>query len=238
MTDRDLIEQHAERIMVKPQAIEVRLGAPTEATIEAARQKIGVNPAPSGQVPPITITLPWATPTFTAVKGIIRTPSPRPPRGPRKSGAPASRNKRLSKPSVHADVAIDVPCAALRTGLYTHRTGLRRAGTEIGKYRAENATPNARFLGRDSVNALPETYPTWLRDCRRVSEAEHVPNRDWNGWLWRQSPANPSPDWIPCYQGKIQGILRLGAPSCSATWPRKACGSGAFRLASSAQREI
>jgi site-specific DNA recombinase len=78
MTDRDLIEQHVERIMVKPQAIELRLVAPTEVTNEAARQKIGVNPAPSREVPPITITLPWTAPTFTAVKGIIHTPSPQP----------------------------------------------------------------------------------------------------------------------------------------------------------------
>ena len=51
-----------------------------------------------------------------------------------------------------------------------------------------------------------------------VSEAEHVPNGDWNGWLWMQSPANPSPDWIPCYQGNLQGILRLRGPP-----PRSNC---------------
>ncbi|HEV3166126.1 MAG TPA: recombinase family protein, partial [Isosphaeraceae bacterium] len=78
MTDRDLIEQHVERIMVKPQAIEVRLVTATEVTNEAARQKIGLQPVPSGEVPPITITLPWAAPAFTAVKGIIHTPSPQP----------------------------------------------------------------------------------------------------------------------------------------------------------------
>ena len=82
MTDRDLIEQHVERITVKPQAIEVRLLAPTEVTNEAARQKLGVNPTPSGEVPPITMTLPWAAPIFTAVKGIIHTPSPQPPMKP------------------------------------------------------------------------------------------------------------------------------------------------------------
>jgi hypothetical protein len=78
MTDRDLIEQHVERIMVKPQAIEVRLVTATEVTNEAARQRIGLQPVPSGEVPPITITLPWAAPAFTAVKGIIHTPSPQP----------------------------------------------------------------------------------------------------------------------------------------------------------------
>src|SRR6266481_4003893 len=74
----------------------------------------------------------------------------------------------------------------------THRTDLRRAKTEIGKYRAETAAPNARFLCCDSGKALPETCPTCPkpRECRRVSEAEHVPNRDWNGWLRTQSTAN------------------------------------------------
>jgi len=70
MTDRDLIERQVERITVKPQAIEIRLVAPTEVTDEAAR------------VPPITIALPWAAPSFTAVKGIIHTPSPQPPMKP------------------------------------------------------------------------------------------------------------------------------------------------------------
>ncbi|HUK11146.1 MAG TPA: DUF2924 domain-containing protein, partial [Stellaceae bacterium] len=44
------------------------------------------------------------------------------------------------------------------------------------------------FLWRDSVNALPETGPTRPkpRECRRVSQAEQVSNRDWNGWLGRQ----------------------------------------------------
>ena len=82
MTDRDLIEQQVERIMVKPQAIEVRLAAPTGVTDQAARQKIDVNPTPSGEVPPITIALPWAAPSFTAVKGIIHTPSPQQPMKP------------------------------------------------------------------------------------------------------------------------------------------------------------
>ena len=82
MTDRDLIEQHVERITVKPRAIEVRLVAPTEATNEAARQKIGGNTTSPGEVPPITITLPWAAPAFTAVKRIIHTPSPQPPMKP------------------------------------------------------------------------------------------------------------------------------------------------------------
>ncbi|HEV3178330.1 MAG TPA: hypothetical protein VGZ72_20215, partial [Stellaceae bacterium] len=46
-------------------------------------------PVPSGEVPPITITLPWAAPAFTAVKGIIHTPSPQP------SMKPESRDSLL-----------------------------------------------------------------------------------------------------------------------------------------------
>ena len=87
MADRDLIERHVERIMVKPQAIEMRLVAPAEASNEAARQGIGVNHAPRGEVPPITITLPWTTPNFAAVKGIVHTPSPQSAMKPESRGS-------------------------------------------------------------------------------------------------------------------------------------------------------
>ena len=122
----------------------------------------------------------------------------------------------------------------------THRTGLRRAETEIGKYRAETAAPNARFLCCDSVNALPETCPTCPkpRECRRVSEAEHVPNRDWNGWLRTQSTANPSPDWIPCYQGNLQGISRLRSPPAPIKLLRSARRSGISRHSKLARPKI
>jgi site-specific DNA recombinase len=63
--DRDLIERHVDRVIVKPQAVEVRLMA--SGSTEPA--------APGGDEPDLdepaatTLTLSWAAPTFVAMKG-------------------------------------------------------------------------------------------------------------------------------------------------------------------------
>jgi hypothetical protein len=54
IADRDLIEQHVERVIVKPQALEVRLVLTSEATEETTT----TDPAP-GQLPTTAITLAW-----------------------------------------------------------------------------------------------------------------------------------------------------------------------------------
>ncbi len=62
--DRNLVERHIERIVVKPEAVEVYLSC--------------VNNSKHGDLPPATITLPWTAPSFAAVKGVLHTPSQHP----------------------------------------------------------------------------------------------------------------------------------------------------------------
>ena len=65
--DRDLVEHHIVRVVVKPGAIEVEL-VPTEDQPVTGDDHHG-DPAP------ITLTLPWAPKNFTAQKGIIHAPA-------------------------------------------------------------------------------------------------------------------------------------------------------------------
>ena len=72
--DRDLIERHIDRVIVRPQAVEVRL-------ISAGSIE------PSGELTPCelkttTLRLPWAAPNFVAVKGIVHEPTVRPAMNP------------------------------------------------------------------------------------------------------------------------------------------------------------
>ena len=71
-SDRDLIERHLARIIVKPDAIEVQLAD----TITDRETRAGHDGDPTDDARhPVTIALPWAAPAFIAVKGIIHTPS-------------------------------------------------------------------------------------------------------------------------------------------------------------------
>ncbi len=69
--DRDLIERHVDRVIVRPQAVEVHLilSGSTESTDYASGEQ-----AP-GELAPTALTLPWAAPTFIAVKGIVHEPT-------------------------------------------------------------------------------------------------------------------------------------------------------------------
>ncbi|MGA7323085.1 MAG: recombinase family protein, partial [Rhodomicrobium sp.] len=69
MTDRALIERHVERVTIKSQEVEVHFLPPSG--VVAAR---GGEMAHTGQ-PPVKITLPWASPRFAALKGILHEPS-------------------------------------------------------------------------------------------------------------------------------------------------------------------
>ena len=74
MSDRDLIERYVDRVIVKPQALEVRLVRSSEASAQA--QEPGINePAPDLPTTVTTLTLAWTAPSFAAVKGIIHAPS-------------------------------------------------------------------------------------------------------------------------------------------------------------------
>jgi hypothetical protein len=76
IADRDLIERHVGSVIVKPQALEVRLVPTSEASAQTEEPSMH-HPA-SPPLPATTIMLPWTAPSFAAVKGIIHAPSAKP----------------------------------------------------------------------------------------------------------------------------------------------------------------
>jgi site-specific DNA recombinase len=77
VADRDLIEPHVDRAIVKPQAVEVRLiSANSAGSAEPASDGQAREPATT------TLTLPWTAPTFIAVKGIVHEPTAKPAMSP------------------------------------------------------------------------------------------------------------------------------------------------------------
>jgi site-specific DNA recombinase len=75
LDDRDLVQRHVVRVVVKPDAIEVRLGLAKDqpATSDYAHAD-GMDQEVSDPGP-IAIQLPWAAASFTAVKGIVHAPA-------------------------------------------------------------------------------------------------------------------------------------------------------------------
>jgi site-specific DNA recombinase len=69
--DRELIERHVVRVIIKAQALEVCLVPTGEEQVEDP----SVQPC---HPPTTTITLPWTAPSFQAVKGIIHAPCAKP----------------------------------------------------------------------------------------------------------------------------------------------------------------
>jgi len=76
IADRDLIERYVDSVIVKPQALELRLvlASDTSAPAEAS----SINGSVPGELPMTTITLAWTGPSFAAVKGIVHVPSAQP----------------------------------------------------------------------------------------------------------------------------------------------------------------
>ena len=74
--DRDLIERHVARVIVKPQALEVCLIPNCEASAQA--EDHGLDDLAPRHPPTPTITLPWTAPSFAAVKGIVHAPCAKP----------------------------------------------------------------------------------------------------------------------------------------------------------------
>jgi hypothetical protein len=72
MTDRDLIERHVERVIIKSLAVEVRFVSPS-----AVVQTEANGPAQTEEQQR-TISVPWAAPSFAAVKGIVHAPFAKP----------------------------------------------------------------------------------------------------------------------------------------------------------------
>jgi hypothetical protein len=76
-TDRELIERHVERIIVKPQMIEVHLVSeaghgPAEHDQAIVAQYLSETAAP------VAITVPWTMTAIAAAKGILHSPLPSP----------------------------------------------------------------------------------------------------------------------------------------------------------------
>ena len=71
ITDRDLIVQRVHTVTIKPRGVEVRLlparGRPSD--------DAGSDDSQPDSLPTTAITLPWTSPGFTAVKGILHSPS-------------------------------------------------------------------------------------------------------------------------------------------------------------------
>jgi hypothetical protein len=76
--DRDLIERHVKRVVVKPEAIEVRLAeSKDQADTTDECQSDGMDRDRSDHRT-FTIALLWAAASFSAVNGILHAPEPSP----------------------------------------------------------------------------------------------------------------------------------------------------------------
>ncbi len=76
--DRDLVELNVERIIIKPEAVEVRLIALTDVPEQAENLEVSNIDQQANDPQSTTITIPWAAPNFIAAKGILHTPSSQP----------------------------------------------------------------------------------------------------------------------------------------------------------------
>jgi site-specific DNA recombinase len=78
VVDRDLIERHVDRVIVRPQAVEVRvMSSRSTEPVESG----GDEPS-AGEPTTTTLTLPWMAPSFIAVKGIVHEPAGKPVMSP------------------------------------------------------------------------------------------------------------------------------------------------------------
>jgi site-specific DNA recombinase len=87
IADRDLIERHVERVVVKPQALELCLLLPREVSV--AGEETNTSDSDTGPIP-TKLTLVWTAANFAAVKGIVHTP------GPTLTMKPSSRDALLA----------------------------------------------------------------------------------------------------------------------------------------------
>jgi site-specific DNA recombinase len=76
--DRDLIERLVDRIVVKPEAIEVRLLARSDERVATSGDDLGRGDGDRIDHPISTLVLPWAAQSFCAVKGILHAPAAAP----------------------------------------------------------------------------------------------------------------------------------------------------------------
>jgi site-specific DNA recombinase len=74
ITDRDLIVQRVHAVTIKPRGVEVRLPPASGRSSDDTCPR-GSDDSQPGSLPMTVITLPWTSPGFTAVKGILHSPS-------------------------------------------------------------------------------------------------------------------------------------------------------------------
>ncbi len=75
LDDRDLVQRHVVRVVVKPDAIEVRLGLAKDQPATSDDAHADGMDRDVSDPGPITIQLPWAAASLTAVKGIVHAPA-------------------------------------------------------------------------------------------------------------------------------------------------------------------
>jgi site-specific DNA recombinase len=75
LDDRDLIERHVDRIVVKPEAIEVRLLLAKNELVPTDAHDQGREGANHNDHSLPALVLPWEAPTFSAVKGVVHAPA-------------------------------------------------------------------------------------------------------------------------------------------------------------------
>jgi hypothetical protein len=74
LDDRELLEQHVDRIVVKPDTIEIHLIQSTDS--EELQESLRAGRAgEEGEKPPTLLTVPWSATTGAEVKGILHSPS-------------------------------------------------------------------------------------------------------------------------------------------------------------------
>jgi site-specific DNA recombinase len=88
IADRVLIERQVDSVIVKPQALEVRLVPTSEASVQT--EEPSINDSATRRLPTTTIMLAWTAPSLAAVKGIVHAPSAKP------AMKPVSRDALLS----------------------------------------------------------------------------------------------------------------------------------------------
>jgi site-specific DNA recombinase len=76
IADRDVTKSYVERVIVKPQALEVHLVPTCDGSDQT--EEVHTDEPCSSQLTNTTITLAWTAPSFAAVKGIIHTASAKP----------------------------------------------------------------------------------------------------------------------------------------------------------------
>jgi hypothetical protein len=76
LADRELIERHVTRALVKPQALEVCLTPARETLVQG--EDPSLTDAAPGVHPATMIALPWTASSFAAVKGILHEPDAKP----------------------------------------------------------------------------------------------------------------------------------------------------------------